>query len=102
MSGAGLRVQLDSTFSNDQVLQIRAYLASEDDVVVRSENRTLGVLPEIMAAAPAVGAVVALANLLLNIYVRIGNYVLDIEEVIFYKPMPPKLADIRYIWWSLR
>lgn len=96
MSDGDLRVELDSSFSDDQVLQIRARLSEFDDVVVRSGKRELGLYDEIVAATPIIGAVVGLANLLLNIYVRVDTKVAagKMDLASFKKKLDTELAKL--------
>jgi competence protein ComGF len=96
MSEEALKVFLDSTFDRDQVLQIRAHFVENHDVVVRSEVRTFGLLPEMLSVTPIIGALVGLINLTLTIAARVQAHHKDnvIELDNFKKMMDTELAKL--------
>jgi hypothetical protein len=99
-----LYIRLDKTFATEDIVQIKSKFSHTPGVTVRSEKRTLGLLPELLAVTPVAGLVVSTANLLLAVTRDVrqvsGERQLDFDK--FTKSMKTELAKLGLLDWKLK
>jgi hypothetical protein len=99
-----LQAYLDETFNRDEVLQVVSLLApNRAEIEVRSETPALGLLSELLSAAPAISVTVGIINLVLSVTKQRREHTADttLDFPKFKQMLETELANLGLVEWKL-